>query len=239
MVQMSPAGKAVIGLVQFPGSNCDMDCVDALRRHFGIEAKLIWHTETSLPKIDGLVLPGGFSYGDYLRSGALASHSPLMKAVKDFVARGGAAIGICNGFQILTESHLLPGVLLKNNSQKFVCHYVHLVPAAGKTVYHKAAAGKKTLRIPIAHGEGRFHVSPDGLKKLQDQGQILFRYGDENGLANDQSNPNGSIDGIAGIVSENGRVMGMMPHPERATDVLMGGSDDGLVVLKAFLASFL
>jgi phosphoribosylformylglycinamidine synthase len=213
-----------IGLVQFPGSNCDMDVVDALERHFHLPTKLVWHTEASLPPLDAVILPGGFSFGDYLRSGALASHSPVMAAVKDFAKKGGPVIGICNGFQVLTESHLLPGALLRNNSRKFICEYVTL------KAYQAGLKGKE-LRIPIAHGEGRYFIDDAGLKRLKDNDQVAFRYHGHN--------PNGSLDDIAGIVSDNRRVLGLMPHPERATDEVMGGSKDGLAILEAFLGSFL
>jgi len=237
MTRISSVGNPRVGLIQFPGSNCDADCVDTMKRHFGIETTLVWHTESALPPVDAVILPGGFSYGDYLRSGALASHSPIMGAVKDFVAKGGAAIGICNGFQILTESHLLPGALLRNAGRLFVCEHVGLRGAAGGSTYQRELADR-TVRIPIAHGEGRYYIDPDGLARLQDGGRIVFRYATAQGEVTEAANPNGSVDGIAGVVSENGRVMGMMPHPERATDVLMGGSADGLAVWRAFLASF-
>ncbi len=229
MTRLSAPGRTRIGLVQFPGSNCDMDCIDTFKRHFDLALLPVWHTESSLPQLDAVILPGGFSYGDYLRSGALASHSPIMAAVKSFASRGGAVAGICNGFQILTESHLLPGALLRNGKRKFLCQFEDLVTGEGSSAYHQALAGK-TSRVPIAHGEGRYYIDADGLKRLHDQGQVVFRY--KNGA------PNDAVDDIAGIVSENGRVMGMMPHPERAADAILGGSDDGLAIWKAFLASF-
>lgn len=228
----------MVGLIQFPGSNCDADCVDTMQRHFGIKTQLVWHTETALPKLDAIILPGGFSYGDYLRSGALASHSPVMAVVKEFVKKGGPVIGICNGFQILTESHLLPGALLRNNTRKFVCKYVALKGESGHSAYSSMMADK-TLSIPIAHGEGRYYIDNDGLKRLKDNGQVVFRYSSIDGVVSESSNPNGSLENIAGIVSENGRVFGLMPHPERATDTVMGGSKDGLLIWQAFFASFL
>ncbi len=231
-----------IGLIRFPGSNCDMDCADVLQRYFGIKVQFIWHTEVTLPKIDALVLPGGFSYGDYLRSGGLAAHAHIMADVRKFAEKGGSIIGICNGFQILTESGLLPGTLLKNISRKFICRYVTLAPAEGRTVYHEMFRGS-LFTIPIAHGDGRYYCSEEGLKGLQDNGQIVFRYSDVNGVISDESNPNGSVDSIAGIVSKNGRVFGMMPHPERASDRLLGkvdgAAEDGLEVWRTFLSSFL
>lgn len=237
MTRISAVNRSRIALVQFPGSNCDMDCIDVMRRHFGIELTAVWHTETKLPPVDAVILPGGFSYGDYLRSGALAAHSPLMAEVKSFAGKGGAVLGICNGFQILTESHLLPGALLRNAKRKFICQFVHLAPAAGTSVYHRSLAGS-VIKAPIAHGEGRYFVSPEDLQRLKDQGQIAFRYSDSQGRVLDDANPNGSLDSIAGVVSANGRVLGLMPHPERATDSVMGGSADGLKILEAFLASF-
>ena len=161
-----------------------------------------------------------------------------MASVKEFVKKGGPVIGICNGFQILTESHLLPGALLRNASREFICKYVHLQGQTGNSVYSSMMAGK-TLSMPIAHGEGRYYIDPEGLKKLNDKGQVVFRYAAVDGKVSDESNPNGATEHIAGIASENGRVFGMMPHPERATDVVMGGSNDGLQVWKAFFASFL
>ena len=216
-----------VGLVQFPGSNCDFDCLQAFKQRFNIDLVPVWHTEKQLPHVDRVILPGGFSYGDYLRGGALASHSPIMQDVKKFAARGGSIIGICNGFQILTEANLLPGVLLKNSSRKFICRQVELAVGEGSSEYHRRL-GKQTLKIPIAHGEGRYFADEPTLKRLRDKGQVLFRY---------VPNPNGAVDDIAGIVSENGRIMGLMPHPERAADRLIGGSEDGLRVLEAFLAS--
>lgn len=227
--------KQKIGLIQFPGSNCDQDCVDVLKRHFGIDIQLIWHTETKLPVLDGLVIPGGFSYGDYLRSGALASHSPLMGDVRRFAQAGGAIIGICNGFQILTESQILPGVLLRNACRTFLCKYVNLAVGPGDSPYHKALYGK-TYHIPIAHGEGRYYLPERELKELVQNGQVLFQYASVMGEAASEANPNGSLMNIAGILSSNGRVLGMMPHPERATDLVLGGSRDGLAIWEAFLS---
>ena len=226
--------KARIGIVRFPGSNCDQDCFSALTRHFGIEPQIIWHTESSLPKIDGLIIPGGFSYGDYLRSGALASHSAIMREVKSFTARGGPVIGICNGFQILTESALLPGTLLRNIGRKFVCKYVGLRGQSGATIIHRNLAGK-LVKLPVAHGQGRYFCSPDTLRELKDNGQVVVRYTGLDGIDSEVSNFNGSADSIAGICSKNGRVFGLMPHPERATDRLTGGSNDGLLFFHSFL----
>ena len=213
-----------VGVLQFPGSNCDADCLDTLTRHFKLKPVTVWHTEAKLPKLDAVVIPGGFSFGDYLRSGALASHSPIMADVKEFAARGGAIMGICNGFQILVESQILPGMLLHNESLKFICRDVYLKSNTGAT-----------MRMPIAHGEGRYYASSDVLAGLKKSDLIAYRYCDANGEITAGANPNGALQNIAGIYSSNKRVLGMMPHPERATDKVMGGSDDGLVIWREFL----
>lgn len=215
-----------VGILQFPGSNCDVDCADVLKRHFNINSSLLWHTADRLPKLDVMVIPGGFSYGDYLRSGALASHSPIMQNLKRFVEGGGFVIGICNGFQILVESKILPGILLHNDHLKFICQDVFLKDSRDRV-----------LRMPIAHAEGRYYVDDATMSRLEEENLIAFRYCDSQGLINKRSNPNGAAKNIAGIFSTNKRVLGMMPHPERATDHVLGGSTDGLTVLKDFLSS--
>ncbi|MCX6129352.1 MAG: phosphoribosylformylglycinamidine synthase subunit PurQ [Proteobacteria bacterium] len=237
MSRVTKLGQPRIGLIQFPGSNCDADCVDAFLRLFGIEVLPIWHDSHQLPALDGIILPGGFSYGDYLRGGALASCSVVMPAIKAFAAKGGPIIGICNGFQILTESRLLPGTLLKNSQHTFICQYVNLKVAAGSSAYHQRLSDR-LYRVPIAHGEGRYFVPAHQLQELRDKGQILFQYANETGELTEDACPNGAIAHIAGIVSENGRILGMMPHPERASDPLLG-SDDGRLILEAFLATVL
>lgn len=205
--------------------------MDAFKRHYDIDLQIIPHQNTALPSnLDGLIIPGGFSYGDYLRGGALASHVPLMNSVSDFAKSGRSILGICNGFQILTELRLLPGVLLKNESGRFVCEQSELVLADGKSQYHQQLAGVERLCVPVAHGEGRYFIDPEGLKRLEDQGQVLFRY-------KTGTNPNGAVSDIAGIIDESGKILGMMPHPERATDQVMGGSEDGLKILSAFLTT--
>lgn len=213
-----------VGVLQFPGSNCDADCVDALKRHFQIESKLIWYGDKSLPSLDAVVVPGGFSFGDYLRSGALAAHAPIMQEVSAFAAGGGAVFGICNGFQILVEAKILPGMLLHNENLKFICRPVTLKDKKDQV-----------LTMPIAHGEGRYYVDLNTLKDLEANDQIAYRYCDQEGVVNASANPNGSVAGIAGVYSKNKRVLGMMPHPERATDTVMGGSADGLNVWNDFL----
>jgi phosphoribosylformylglycinamidine synthase len=237
MTNMSKVGKCAVGIIQFPGSNCDTDCYDSLRRHFNIEPIFVWHKETTLPPLDAVIIPGGFSYGDYLRSGALASWSPVMAAVKEYAAHGGPILGICNGFQILTESKLLPGALIHNDHGRFICSNSVYIKADGDGVskYHKDLKNK-TLRIPIAHGEGRYYVDELGMRKLEDQGQILFRYCGAEGEVSVKYNPNGALENIAGIVDPTGKILGMMPHPERATDLFLGKSDDGLKILEVFLS---
>ncbi len=217
-------GRLRVGVVQFPGSNCDDDCVDVLRRHYEINAVKIWHQDISLPKLDALILPGGFSFGDYLRSGALAAHAPIMDSIKSFAARGGHILGICNGFQILTESKLLPGVLLHNKSQKFLCTQTTIRSPKGPI-----------LKIPIAHAEGRFWIDEEGLRRLDDLDLIAYQYCTADGLIDIRANPNGSVANIAGVYSKDKKILGMMPHPERATDPVMGGSSDGISVINDFL----
>lgn len=217
-------GRLRVGVVQFPGSNCDDDCVDVLRRHYEIDAPKIWHQDTTLPKLDALILPGGFSFGDYLRSGALAARSPIMESIKSFAARGGHILGICNGFQILTESGLLPGALLHNKSQKFLCTQTYIRSTKGPA-----------LKIPIAHAEGRFWIDEEGLRRLDDLDLVAYRYCTESGRVGAETNPNGSVANIAGVYSKDKKILGMMPHPERATDILLGGSRDGITVINEFL----
>lgn len=236
MARLSVSDQIRVGLIQFPGSNCDADCFRAFQRYFDINLIPIWHQESELPPLDALIIPGGFSYGDYLRGGALASHAKIMPQVRDFASRGGAILGICNGFQILTEMGLLPGILLKNRDSKFICQNVQLLVSPGPSAYQQKLAGQ-TLKMPIAHGEGRYFVQEEELKRLEDEGLIVFRYADAKGRVHDECNPNGAAANIAGLVSANGKILGMMPHPERATDRLVGGSDDGLAILKAFLES--
>lgn len=205
------------GVVVFPGSNCDRDMQDALQNDLGKEVIMLWHKDQDLSKFtteDCIVLPGGFSYGDYLRCGAIARFSPMMQSVIDFANRGGKVLGVCNGFQILCESGLLPGVLLQNANQQFIC----------KNVFIKNENGD-ALKIPIAHGEGRFHADEATLNELEANGQVIFRYCDEEGNLNDTANPNGAIRNIAGISNKAKNVFGMMPHPERATSQALSNLD--------------
>lgn len=214
-----------IGVVIFPGSNCDHDMIYVLRNLLGQEVVELWHKTTDLQGCDFIVLPGGFSYGDYLRSGAIARLSPIMNNVIEFANKGGYVLGVCNGFQVLTESNLLDGALLNNNNQKFICKNQFITPQTNNTIFTKEAKISKAYNIPIAHGEGHFYADEDTIKRLNDNDQILFRYCDENGKITEESNPNGSIENIAGITNKARNVFGMMPHPERASDKELGNID--------------
>ncbi len=212
------------GVVIFPGSNCDHDMIYLLRDLLEQEVVELWHKDTDLQNCDMIILPGGFSYGDYLRSGAIASHSPIMESVKAFAANGGYVLGVCNGFQILCESGLLEGALLANDNQKFVCKNQFIVPQTHKTAFTAKAPIGKALNIPIAHGEGRFYADEQTLKSLNDNDQILFRYCTEEGKITKEANPNGSLENIAGITNKTRNVFGMMPHPERCSDEELGNT---------------
>jgi phosphoribosylformylglycinamidine synthase subunit PurQ / glutaminase len=216
----------VIGVVLFPGSNCEHDVVEAVRL-LGGDAEIVWHGDDKLGDVDAVVVPGGFAHGDYLRPGAIARFSPIMGAVADFAAGGGPVVGICNGFQVLTEAGLLPGALQKNRGLKFVCKTVDLRVESSRSVLTSDAQVGDVLRIPINHFEGNYTCSPETLAELRNEDRIVLRYLD---------NPNGSIDDIAGICNEARNVVGLMPHPERATSDLLGSSD-GLVLLRSLLAS--
>lgn len=216
------------GVVIFPGSNCDHDIIYVLQDILKQEVVELWHKTTDLQGCDLIVLPGGFSYGDYLRSGAIARFSPIMNNVIEFANNGGYVIGICNGFQILTEAKLLEGALLHNSGQKFICKNQYITPQTTNTIFTKEAKLKKAYNFPIAHGEGRFFADEETLKRLNDNDQILFRYCDENGKVTPESNPNGSLENIAGITNKTRNVFGMMPHPERSSDEELGSIDGRL-----------
>jgi len=214
------------GVVVFPGSNCDHDAYYSLRKVLNYDVEFLWHKDTDLKQSSVILLPGGFSYGDYLRTGAIARFSPIMNSVISFANKGGIVIGICNGFQILLEAGLLPGVMIRNNSLKFACKDVYLKTENRETIFSaEISEATKALKIPIAHGEGNYFADLELLKELETNRQILFRYSDEDGNVNDENNPNGSQLNIAGIVNKNGNVMGMMPHPERACDPTLGRTD--------------
>ena len=224
------------GVVVFPGSNCDMDMVYVLETIMGQEVVKLWHKDTDLQGCEFIVLPGGFSYGDYLRSGAIARFSPIMEKVIEFANNGGYVMGICNGFQILCESGLLPGALLHNNSHKFICKNVNLSTQTTNTLVTNKLAEGENILIPIAHGEGRYHADAETLKMLNDNDQVLFRYCDENGNINDEANPNGAIENIAGVCNAGRNVFGMMPHPERASDEELSNTD-GRALFESILAA--
>ncbi|OFX21154.1 MAG: phosphoribosylformylglycinamidine synthase I [Bacteroidetes bacterium GWA2_31_9b] len=213
------------GVVIFPGSNCDQDMIYVLRNIIEQEVVELWHKDTDLQNVDAIILPGGFSYGDYLRSGAIARYSPIMEKVIEFANRGGFVFGVCNGFQILCESGLLPGALLHNDTQKFVCKNVHIIPDNNTNALTLKLDKQSPLKIPIAHGEGRYYASEETLQQMRVNGQILFRYCDQHGEVTSVANPNGSIENIAGICNVKKNVFGMMPHPERASDDELGNTD--------------
>lgn len=224
------------GVIVFPGSNCDHDAYHALKHVLGQPASFLWHRDADLSGVDAVIVPGGFSYGDYLRCGAIARFSPIMDSVGEFAEKGGLVLGICNGFQILQEAQLLPGVLLRNSGLKFVCRHVHLRTEKVGTPFTSLCTQGQLLRIPIAHNEGNFFVEPEKLEELKRNNQIVFRYVDENGEPTPEANPNGSIDNIAGVINRRGNVLGMMPHPERAVEDLLD-SHDGLIIFQSMLES--
>jgi phosphoribosylformylglycinamidine synthase I len=222
-------------VIVFPASNCDRDAQMILAAT-GMNPVMVWHRDTALPKVDIVVLPGGFSYGDYLRSGAMAAHSPIMPEIKKHVEHGGKLLGICNGFQILTEAGFLPGVLMRNAKLKFLCREVFLKVTNTATPFTGAYKKNQVINVPIAHHDGNYFADVDTLKSLQDKNQIVFQYCNENGELTNDANPNGSQLNIAGICNEKGNVLGMMPHPERHAEAIVGGTD-GLGMFKGLLAA--
>ena len=222
------------GVVVFPGSNCDADIIHVLENVMGQEVVKLWHKDHDLQGAEFIVLPGGFSFGDYLRSGAIARFSPIMQEVIRFAGNGGYVMGICNGFQILTEAQLLPGTLLHNETRKFICRNAFISAQTGNSLITRRAVLHEPLKIPVAHGEGNYLATADTIKELQDNDQILFRYCDANGRVSDETNLNGSVGNIAGICNRGRNVFGMMPHPERAADALLG-NQDGLVIFESIL----
>ena len=220
-----------IGVVTFPGSNCNMDIVHALRNNLKYEVVELWHKDSDLQDVEAVVLPGGFSYGDYLRSGAIARFSPIMEEVIKYAHDGGKVLGICNGFQILCEAGLLPGTLMHNESRKFICKNVYLIPVSRTASISSDLDDKAALKIPIAHGEGNYFLQETELAELESNDQVIFRYCDENGKVSNSSNPNGSANNIAGVCTPGKNVFGMMPHPERACSKDLGNTD-GLAILR-------
>ncbi len=216
-----------LGVIVFPGSNCDHDAYHVARHVLAWQTRFIWHKDTDLGGVDVVVVPGGFSYGDYLRAGAIARFSPIMEQVVRFARNGGLVLGICNGFQVLCECGLLPGALLRNASLRFACRWVHLRAENVSTPFTRALKAGQVIRVPIAHGEGNYFADADTLRRLEDGGQVVLRYCNPDGTAG--GNPNGSLHDIAGIVNETGNVLGMMPHPERCAESILGSSDGALV----------
>ena len=215
------------GIVVFPGSNCDADAHHAVGTFAGAEPVYLWHKNTDLRAVDAVVLPGGFSYGDYLRCGAIARFSPIMQAVSDFAAGGGLVMGICNGFQILCEAHLLPGALIRNTGLKFVCRYVNLRVENAATPFTTAARAGDVLRVVVKHNEGNYRVDPETLTRMQANGQVVLRYCEPDGSVAESSSPNGALDGIAGVCNEAHNVFGLMPHPENSVEAGVAGGTDG------------
>ncbi len=224
------------GVLVFPGSNCDHDAYHVLKHTFDAETRFIWHKDRDIHGLDLIIVPGGFSYGDYLRSGAIARFSPVMEEVVAFAKRGGLVMGICNGFQILLESGLLPGAMLHNESLRFVCKDVYLRTVTAQTPFTSQILPGTVLRIPIAHGEGNYYASEEAVNALFDNDQVAFQYCDVDGNTTAESNPNGAMRNIAGIVNEGRNVLGMMPHPERAADALLGNTD-GLKIFASALSA--
>jgi phosphoribosylformylglycinamidine synthase subunit PurQ / glutaminase len=224
-------------VVVFPGSNCDQDAYHAATAVLGQSAELIWHRDSDLRDADVVVLPGGFAHGDYLRTGAMARFSPIMREVRRFAERGGPVLGICNGFQILLEAGLLPGAMLRNRGLKYRCEHVHVRVEQTDTPFTRGARQGQVLRIPIGHGEGNYYAPPDVLQTIEANRQVILRYTTPDGRLDDEANPNGSVNAVAGLCNETRNVVGLMPHPERACEALLGGSD-GLVILQSIVGAF-
>lgn len=229
-------GRVKFGVVVFPGSNCDHDAWYASKKVLGQEAEFLWHKDADLGGSDVIVLPGGFSYGDYLRCGAIARFSPIMKEIVRFAEKGGTVIGICNGFQILVEAGLLPGVLLRNATLRFVCRYVHMRVENADTRFTSECTAGEVISFPIAHSDGNYFTDPDTLARLEENHQVVLRYCDLQGNPTQDSNPNGAMANIAGIINEAGNVFGLMPHPERACDPVLGHTD-GQKIFRSMIAS--
>ena len=223
------------GVIKFPGANCDQDAFFTIKDVLGQPVEYLWHQDADLKGVDCVVVPGGFSYGDYLRCGAIARFAPAMAATQEFAAKGGLVLGVCNGFQVLCESHLLPGALVRNEGQRFLCKQIHLRTENSATPFTNKLAPGQVLEVPIAHGEGRYICDDDTLDDLFSENRVIFRYCDAQGELTPESNPNGSRDAIAGIASADFNVLGLMPHPERACDLRLG-SDDGKAVFESLLA---
>lgn len=226
------------GVITFPGSNCDQDMIYVLESIMGHQVERLWHKDEDLKGADFIILPGGFSYGDYLRSGAIANYSPIMKEVINHAHQGGYVLGICNGFQILCESKLLPGTLLHNHHQKFICRNTYLKADNNASIINRGVKTDEVLKIPIAHAEGRYYATEQMLTEMNQNQQVIYRYCDANGTVSAEANPNGSVENIAGVCNESKNVFGMMPHPERAADLELGNTD-GLKILESITQNVL
>ena len=235
---MSAGARPRVSVVVFPGSNCDHDAVDAVEATIAADARLVWHAGTDLERPDLVILPGGFSYGDYLRCGALSRFSPIMDAVRDFAANGGAVLGICNGFQVLCEAGLLPGALLANTGQRFRCEDVHVRVETIRTPFTAELTKGDVLRLPIAHGDGNWRAETETWDDVTTHDQVVFRYCDPSGATTPEANPNGSLDNVAGVCNRERNVVGLMPHPERASEALLG-NDDGARLFRSFASALL
>ena len=218
-----------IGVVVFPGSNCDHDAYHVISKVIGQPVEFIWHRNPSVGDCDAIILPGGFSYGDYLRTGAIARFSPVMTAVKEFAGRGGIVMGICNGFQILCEAGLLPGALMRNRNLKFVCEHINMRVETTDTPFTSLCQRGQVISVPIAHGDGNYFCDAETLAELKRENRIVFRYSDANGAITDEANPNGSLENIAGIINREGNVLGLIPHPERASEEILKSSDGRII----------
>ena len=223
-----------VGVIVFPGVNCDVDVFHVVRNVLNADVRYVWHNETDLSDLSAVVLPGGFSYGDYLRAGGLAKFSPVMKEIKNLAAKGYPVLGICNGFQILVEAGLLPGAFLRNKNLRFVCKFHYIKVVNNKTIFTRKYKKDQVLYIPIAHGEGNYYLTEDALKEVLDNDQVAFQYCDKFGVVSEEFNPNGSIYNIAGVLNKNKNVLGMMPHPERASEEILG-STDGKSILEGLI----
>jgi len=226
-----------VSVLVFPGSNCDQDCRHVCEKVFGCSVEMVWHRETKLPPTDLVVIPGGFSYGDYLRAGAIARFAPIMAAVQEHAENGGLVFGICNGFQILLEAGMLPGAMRMNKDRRFICKDIHLKVENHESAFSSAIPEGKTLKVPIAHHEGNWVASEETYQRVIDQGQILFRYATAEGELTPESNPNGSMGNVAGLINSQGNVLGMMPHPERASETELGITD-GSYIFESILQNF-
>lgn len=235
MESLSDRNRSLVGVISFPGSNGDHDALHAFGHDLGLPTRLVDYRETDLASFAALVVPGGFSYGDYLRCGAIARFAPVVEPLRAFAARGGPVLGICNGFQVLTEAHLLPGALLRNKSLRFHCHWTHLRIEQTRTAWTGDMQEGQVIHLPIAHGEGAYFADSETLTELEATGRVVARYCDEDGVVSEAANPNGSVHNIAAIANPAGNVVGLMPHPERATNRSIGG-DDGLLVLRSVLS---